>query len=102
MLATGTQGSSSALARATPPLDPPVMSTRPLLSSVAVCKPRALLRLGGADQEFVTGSYSSTLDRAVRELKPPVTSTWPLPSSVAMCRSRAALRLETTDQAFVA
>ena len=85
---------SSALARSPLAPKPPAASTIPLGSKVAVCSPRAVLRLPVGVQVLLAGSYNSTLAKALKLLSnPPATSTIPLGSKVAVCSPRAVLRL---------
>src|SRR5262245_46084577 len=66
------------------PLNPPVTSTLPLGSNVAVWLPRAVPRLPVAFHAPLAGSYSSALLNQPVELTPPATSTLPLGSNVAV------------------
>ena len=87
---------NSALERAplaAPLLVPPVTSTLPLFSNVAVpnSRPEAMKR--AEDQVLLAGLYNSALDGKLGlpplKLTPPATSTSPLFSSVAVWPNRA-------------
>jgi hypothetical protein len=76
---------SSALLRTTKPVPlPPATSTMPLGSKLAVCTPRAMLRLPVTVQVPSNGSHSSALVKGLNPSHPPATSTSPLVSSVAV------------------
>src|SRR2546429_2955364 len=83
---------SSAVSRAGPvrSLPPPVKRTRPLGSSVAVWKKRAVVMVAvRAEKVLAVGSYSSAVLKTVKflleePLPPPVMSTVPLGSRVAV------------------
>src|SRR5215813_13178761 len=73
---------------------PPVRSTKPLLSNVAVCDARAVTGPPVARNAPVTGSKSSAERSAVgrgsvEEEYPPATNTVPLFNRVAVCEERA-------------
>jgi hypothetical protein len=71
----------------------------PLGSKVAVCSPRAVLRLAVEVHFPPAGSYNSALAKAVNlPSKLPATSTMPLGSKVAVCSARAVLRLSVGVQ----
>ena len=74
--------------------NPPAASAVPFGSKVAVCSPRAVLRLPVGVQVPLAGSYNSALAETLRRpSNPPATSTVPLGSKVAVCSARAVLRL---------
>ena len=76
---------SSLLVRDVGPLKPPVTSTLPFGSSVAVCRARAVLKVLVAPHVPVAGSYSSALASDAEPLKPPATRTVPFGNKVALC-----------------
>ena len=71
----------------------------PLVSNVALCNSRAVLRLPVKVQVPLAGSYSSALAVGLPLISAPAaTSTMPLVSNVALCKSRAVLRLPVKVQ----
>src|SRR5688500_8254952 len=88
-----------ALAKMDEKVAPPVTSTVPSASKVAVCSRRVSPMLPAGDHLPVDVSYRSAL--AIGELEepmPPVTSTVPPGTKVAVCWSRALSMLAAGDQ----
>ena len=81
---------------------PPAIRTRPSASAVAVCRERAVLIAGAADQLPVPGVKISALERAPPGFAPPVTSTRPSASRVAVCCARCVPMGATRAQVPVA
>src|SRR5580704_7946805 len=69
-----------------PVVTPPVTSTLPLVSNVAVWYSRAVAMFPALDQAFVTGLYKSVLFVMPLTPTPPVTSTRPFGSRVEVCK----------------
>src|ERR1700722_11358591 len=79
------------------PWTPPVTSTSPLGSRVAVWSSRLVVMLPVRAQVPVAGLYSSAV-----LVPPPAASTWPLGSRVAVKSARAVVMLPVTAQVPVA
>src|SRR5205807_2568816 len=84
---------------------PAATSTMPLVSNVALCKSRAVLRLPVKVQVPLSGSYSSALaiggeGKVISSA--PATCTMPLGNNVAVFADRPLFRLPVTVQVPVA